>query len=74
MDWRPVYAAALSNNVDLLAQLEADGMSLSLADPVEGCTPLYSASWSGCIDAVNFLLGALLTMRETTGNGIEADL
>jgi hypothetical protein len=36
MDWRPVYAAASSNNVDLLAALETDGLSLALADPVDG--------------------------------------
>jgi hypothetical protein len=57
MDWRPVYAAASSNNADLLAALENDGQSFSLADPVDGCTPLYAACWSGCLEAVSFLLG-----------------
>jgi len=60
MDWRPVYAAASSNNADLLAALENDGQSFSLADPVDGCTPLYAASWNGCFDAVSYLLGAHL--------------
>jgi hypothetical protein len=57
MDWRLVYAAASSNNVDLLAALETDGLSLALADPVDGCTPLYAACWGGCLAAVAFLLG-----------------
>jgi hypothetical protein len=37
MDWRPVYAAATRDDVDALARLEEEGMSLALADPVGGC-------------------------------------
>mmetsp|Transcript_17480 Transcript_17480/g.34540 ORF Transcript_17480/g.34540 Transcript_17480/m.34540 type:complete len:421 (-) Transcript_17480:487-1749(-) len=55
-DWRPVFAAAEENAVDALARLEANGFSLALADPVHGCSPLYTASWHGCLESATFLL------------------
>ena len=55
-DWRPVYDAATLNDVDALHRLEADDHSLIQSDPVEGCTPLFSACWHGCSEAVSFIL------------------
>eukprot|EP00615_Pteridomonas_danica_P008560 CAMPEP_0114340852 /NCGR_PEP_ID=MMETSP0101-20121206/8643_1 /TAXON_ID=38822 ORGANISM="Pteridomonas danica, Strain PT" /NCGR_SAMPLE_ID=MMETSP0101 /ASSEMBLY_ACC=CAM_ASM_000211 /LENGTH=381 /DNA_ID=CAMNT_0001474233 /DNA_START=154 /DNA_END=1296 /DNA_ORIENTATION=+ len=58
MDWRPIYAAASNNNVEELSRLENEGLSLSLADPVGHCSPLYSACWYGCLEAASFILNS----------------
>ena len=72
MDWRPVYAAASKYNVEDLKKLEAEGISLSLADPVQFCTPLYSASFLGCVESISFLLSTdegASSVNAATGQG-----